>query len=120
MKKSMFLFLPASLISSDLLLFVIVRLAFCYVLLLTSIKRDNFAAEDLCYVNIRTFCSIFVLSKLLSLFQDPAVYGAALSLLHDFAKISPESYKDLVPSYVSILKQVTEKRLPLDFDYHRV
>ena len=29
-------------------------------------------------------------------------------------------YKDLVPTFVSILKQVIERRLPKDFDYHKV
>ncbi|KDO29264.1 hypothetical protein SPRG_19925 [Saprolegnia parasitica CBS 223.65] len=44
--------------------------------------------------------------------RDPSVMGAALCLLHDVA--------DLVPSYVSILKQITEHRLPREFDYHRI
>ncbi|CAM9395079.1 unnamed protein product [Sphacelaria rigidula] len=52
--------------------------------------------------------------------RDPSVMGAALCLLHDMARVDASSYKDLVPSFVSILKQITEHRLPRDFDYHRM
>ncbi|KAF0694415.1 Aste57867_14712 [Aphanomyces stellatus] len=52
--------------------------------------------------------------------RDPSVMGAALCLLHDVAVVTPTAYKDLVPSYVSILKQITEHRLPREFDYHRI
>jgi AP-4 complex subunit epsilon-1 len=52
--------------------------------------------------------------------RDPSVMGAALCLLHDVALANPTAYKDLVPSYVSILKQITEHRLPREFDYHRI
>ncbi|CAM9897356.1 unnamed protein product [Scytosiphon promiscuus] len=52
--------------------------------------------------------------------KDPAVMGSALCLLHDLARVDAASYKDLVPSFVSILKQITEHRLPRDFDYHRM
>eukprot|EP00903_Cladosiphon_okamuranus_P015171 g14026.t1 len=52
--------------------------------------------------------------------KDPSVMGAALCLLHDLARVDASSYKDLVPSFVSILKQITEHRLPRDFDYHRM
>ena len=31
-----------------------------------------------------------------------------------------KSFKDLIPSFVSILKQITEHRLPSSFDYHRM
>lgn len=52
--------------------------------------------------------------------RDPSVMGAALCILHDLAVVSPSDYKDLVPSFVSILKQITEHRLPREFDYHRI
>jgi len=52
--------------------------------------------------------------------KDPSVMGASLCLLHALAKADPSSQKDLVASYVSILKQIVEHRLPKDFDYHRI
>lgn len=51
---------------------------------------------------------------------DPSVMGASLHVLCEIAKAHPASSKDLVPSFVSILKQITEHRLPRDFDYHRM
>ena len=52
--------------------------------------------------------------------KDPAVMGASLHIFHELAKADPAPYKDLVSSFVSILKQITEHRLPRDFDYHRI
>lgn len=59
--------------------------------------------------------------------KDPAVMGASLHVFHDMlARAAGGSggelaaYKDLVSSFVSILKQITEHRLPRDFDYHRI
>lgn len=52
--------------------------------------------------------------------KDPAVMGALLNLFIDLILDHPQEYKDLVPSFVNILKQVTEHRLPRDFDYHRL
>eukprot|EP00434_Breviolum_minutum_P043252 symbB.v1.2.038545.t1/scaffold6037.1/size21546/1 len=51
---------------------------------------------------------------------DPSVMGASLHVLCEIAKAHPAASKDLVPSFVSILKQITEHRLPRDFDYHRM
>eukprot|EP00953_Heterococcus_sp_UTEX-ZZ885_P016485 9270-Heterococcus_DN1.PRE.3 len=49
-----------------------------------------------------------------------SVMGASLCLLYDLVKADPAPYKDLVPSFVSILKQITEHRLPREYDYHRM
>lgn len=51
---------------------------------------------------------------------DPSVMGASLSLLHDMIQDDPAAFKDLVPSFVSILKQLVDHRLPREFDYHRI
>mmetsp|Transcript_87521 Transcript_87521/g.137026 ORF Transcript_87521/g.137026 Transcript_87521/m.137026 type:complete len:970 (+) Transcript_87521:186-3095(+) len=51
---------------------------------------------------------------------DPSVMGASLHILYEIVKTNPASCKDLVPSFVSILKQITEHRLPREFDYHRM
>ena len=52
--------------------------------------------------------------------KDPSVMGAALNILYELAQKNVQAFKDLVPSYVSILKQITEHRLPRDYDYHRM
>ena len=49
-----------------------------------------------------------------------SVMYASLHLLHDLATAKPAAYKDLIPDFVSILKQVIEHRLPRDYDYHRM
>lgn len=51
--------------------------------------------------------------------KDPSVMAAALCALHDAASHDPRPYRNLVPSFVSILKQVSEHRLPKTYDYHR-
>mmetsp|Transcript_20610 Transcript_20610/g.48958 ORF Transcript_20610/g.48958 Transcript_20610/m.48958 type:complete len:814 (+) Transcript_20610:300-2741(+) len=51
--------------------------------------------------------------------RDPSVMTAGLCGLVDVAKTDPVAYANLVPSLVSILKQVIEHRLPREYDYHR-
>ncbi|XP_077229897.1 AP-4 complex subunit epsilon-like isoform X2 [Tasmannia lanceolata] len=52
--------------------------------------------------------------------NDPGVMGATLCPLFDLITIDVSSYKDLVISFVSILKQVAERRLPKGYDYHQM
>ncbi|XP_029129398.1 AP-4 complex subunit epsilon [Cajanus cajan] len=52
--------------------------------------------------------------------NDPGVMGATLCPLFDLIALDPSSYKDLVVSFVSILKQVAEHRLPKSYDYHQM
>ncbi|KAK2989926.1 hypothetical protein RJ640_013850, partial [Escallonia rubra] len=52
--------------------------------------------------------------------SDPGVMGATLCPLFDLITIDVNSYKDLVVSFVSILKQVAERRLPKSYDYHQM
>mmetsp|Transcript_47898 Transcript_47898/g.89251 ORF Transcript_47898/g.89251 Transcript_47898/m.89251 type:complete len:978 (-) Transcript_47898:454-3387(-) len=52
--------------------------------------------------------------------KDPSVMNAALCALHHIVASDPGPYKSLVPSFVNILKQVVEHRLPKTYNYHRV
>eukprot|EP00814_Leptocylindrus_danicus_P018801 CAMPEP_0116006258 /NCGR_PEP_ID=MMETSP0321-20121206/1625_1 /TAXON_ID=163516 /ORGANISM="Leptocylindrus danicus var. danicus, Strain B650" /LENGTH=1118 /DNA_ID=CAMNT_0003474785 /DNA_START=236 /DNA_END=3592 /DNA_ORIENTATION=+ len=52
--------------------------------------------------------------------RDPGVMGASLGIMEALAKVNPTPFKDLVPSLVSILKQIIEHRLPREYDYHRM
>lgn len=52
--------------------------------------------------------------------KDPSVMAASLHLLFNLIEGDVNSYKDLVSSFVSILKQIIEHRLPKDYDYHRM
>lgn len=52
--------------------------------------------------------------------REPSVMGASLGLLHDMVQDNATAFKDLVPSFVSILKQLVDHRLPREFDYHRI
>lgn len=52
--------------------------------------------------------------------RDPSVMGSSLALFHDVVLNDIENQRDLLPSFISILKQITEHRLSREFDYHRV
>lgn len=52
--------------------------------------------------------------------NDPGVMGATLCPLFDLICADVNSYKDLVISFVGILKQVAERRLPKTYDYHQI
>ncbi|CAL1373833.1 unnamed protein product [Linum trigynum] len=52
--------------------------------------------------------------------NDPGVMGATLCPLLDLVNRDVSSFKDLVVSFVSILKQVAEHRLPKTYDYHQL
>ncbi|KZV25288.1 epsilon-adaptin family protein [Dorcoceras hygrometricum] len=52
--------------------------------------------------------------------NDPGVMGATLCPLFDLILADVDSYKDLVVSFVNILKQVAERRLPKSYDYHQM
>ncbi len=52
--------------------------------------------------------------------KDPCVMAAALNYFYTVVKANPNRYKDLVSSFVVILKQVIEHRLPKEYDFHRM
>ncbi|KAL7517944.1 hypothetical protein ACHAWX_002817 [Stephanocyclus meneghinianus] len=52
--------------------------------------------------------------------RDPAVMGSTLNVIEALARVNVPPFKDLVPSLVSILKQICERRLPSEYDYHRI
>ena len=52
--------------------------------------------------------------------RDPSVMGSCLNVMESLSTVDPIPFKDLVPSLISILKQVIEHRLPSEYDYHRV
>lgn len=52
--------------------------------------------------------------------REPSVMAAALNLYLEEIKDNPRKYKELTGSFVIILKQVIEHKLPKEFDYHRM
>eukprot|EP00798_Chlamydomonas_sp_ICE-L_P014265 gene14265-20238_t len=51
--------------------------------------------------------------------KDPSVMSASLCALYEVIRTDPKAFKNLIPSFTSILKQVSEHRLPKTYDYHR-
>ena len=52
--------------------------------------------------------------------REPSVMAASLNLYLEEVAENPRKYKDLTSSFVIILKQVIEHKLPKEFDYHRM
>ncbi|XP_073688698.1 AP-4 complex subunit epsilon-1 [Garra rufa] len=52
--------------------------------------------------------------------KDPGVMTSSLHIYLQLIMESPDGYKDLTGSFVTILKQVVGGKLPVDFNYHNV
>jgi AP-4 complex subunit epsilon-1 len=52
--------------------------------------------------------------------REPSVMSASLNLYLEEVRENPRKYRDLTSSFVIILKQVVEHKLPKEFDYHRM
>lgn len=52
--------------------------------------------------------------------QDPGVMEASLILFHALIKNNTAKFKDLAESFINILVQVVERKLPQEFNYHGV
>ncbi|CAD7698737.1 unnamed protein product [Ostreobium quekettii] len=52
--------------------------------------------------------------------KDPSVMAACLCALHDMIKMNTPAFRNLIPSLISILKQVFEHRLSKGYEYHHV
>jgi AP-4 complex subunit epsilon-1 len=52
--------------------------------------------------------------------KDPSVMGSCLNVVESMAAQDPGSFKHIVSSLVAILKQIGDRRLPADYDYHRI
>ncbi|KFH14088.1 adapter-related protein [Toxoplasma gondii MAS] len=52
--------------------------------------------------------------------SDPSVMAVSLHVIHRLAAKNVAAWRDLVSSLVSILKQIIDRKLPKDYEYHRV
>lgn len=76
---------------------------------LHQLAPDAVTAEELAVVLRKLVCD-----------KEPSVMGSSLNVMQALSLSNPLPFKELVPSLVSILKQIGEHRLPTDYDYHRV
>lgn len=52
--------------------------------------------------------------------KDPAVMGSTLNVIESMSLENKTLFKHIVPSLVAILKQIGDRRLPAEYDYHRL
>lgn len=52
--------------------------------------------------------------------KEPSVMGSCLNVIQAHAMADPASWKHIVPSLVAILKQIIDRRLPAEYEYHRL
>ncbi|GAX11610.1 AP-4 complex subunit epsilon-1 [Fistulifera solaris] len=52
--------------------------------------------------------------------KDPAVMGSTLNVIESLSLENKTLFKHIVPSLVAILKQIGDRRLPAEYDYHRL
>mmetsp|Transcript_53807 Transcript_53807/g.60127 ORF Transcript_53807/g.60127 Transcript_53807/m.60127 type:complete len:1071 (-) Transcript_53807:45-3257(-) len=70
--------------------------------------------------DVVTFDELFEKVRKILCDRDPSVMGSCLNVIEDLARRYPDKFKELIPSLVSILKQIAEHRLPTEFDYRKV
>jgi AP-4 complex subunit epsilon-1 len=63
------------------------------------------------------FDNIDALMKTALCDKIPAVMGASLNFFLERAKSNPSAYKELASSFVVILKQIIDHKLPKEYDY---
>jgi AP-4 complex subunit epsilon-1 len=51
--------------------------------------------------------------------KDPSVMSAAVCALYELISTDPTAHKNLTSSFVSVLKQVIDRRLPKAYEYHK-
>ena len=83
-------------------------------------KKAALALERMYALNPQSISHLLQDFRNLLCDKDPSVMAASLCLLHNLSKANPQANKDLAPSYVTILKQITDHNIPPDYAYHHV